>query len=54
MYLAVDAVLGVDTIPEGTPEHGLGCIHATVIVDGALVGLLDVGGLLDSVAEDAR
>ena len=52
--LAVDEVLGIDALSESTPEHGLGCIHATAIVDGALVGLLDVGALLDSVAEDAR
>jgi chemotaxis signal transduction protein len=51
--LAVDEVLGIDPLPEGSPEHGLGCIRATAIVDGALVGLLDVGALLDSVAGDA-
>jgi len=52
--LAVDEVLGIDTLSGGTPEHGLGVIDATAIVDGALVGLLDLGALLDSVAEDAR
>jgi len=52
--LAVDEVLGIDALSEGTPEPGLGCIRATTIVDGALVGLLDVGALLDSVAKDAR
>jgi purine-binding chemotaxis protein CheW len=48
--LAIDAVIDVAPLPESLPEHGLGCVSATVVVDGTLLGVLGVGALLDLAA----
>jgi purine-binding chemotaxis protein CheW len=48
--LAIDAVLDVATLPETSPESGLACVRETAVIDGALIGILDVGALLDSAA----
>jgi chemotaxis signal transduction protein len=48
--LAIAAVIDVGRLPQASPEHGLGCVGATVVVDGALLGVLDVGALLDVAA----
>jgi purine-binding chemotaxis protein CheW len=51
--LAIDEVLDVAPLPECTPEQGLGCISATTVVEGALVGVIDAGALLDAAAQGA-
>jgi chemotaxis signal transduction protein len=51
--LAVDEVLDVAPLPECTPEHGLGCVHATTVLGGTLVGIIDVETLLDVAAGGA-
>ena len=50
--LAVDEVLDVAPLPETSPEHGLRCVSATAVLDGALLGVLDVRALLDLAAGD--
>lgn len=46
--LAIDAILDVASLPETSPEEGLGWIRETAVLDGALIGVLDVGALLDA------
>jgi purine-binding chemotaxis protein CheW len=48
--LAIDEVMDVAPLGEITPEHGLGCVQATAIVDDVLLGVLDIGAVLDAVA----
>jgi purine-binding chemotaxis protein CheW len=48
--LAIDAVLDVATLPPTSPEDGLSCVRETTVIDGALIGVLDVGALLDRAA----
>jgi purine-binding chemotaxis protein CheW len=48
--LAIDAVLDVATLPQTSPEDGLACVRETTVIDGALIGVLDVGALLDRAA----
>jgi chemotaxis signal transduction protein len=48
--LAIDAVLDVATLPETSPESELACVRETAVIDGALIGVLDIGELLDTAA----
>ena len=48
--LAVDEVAGVENLPEGSEEvEGRHLVRA-VLADGALVGVVDVGSVLDAAA----
>jgi purine-binding chemotaxis protein CheW len=51
--LAIGDVLDIAPLPECTPEQGCGCVRATAVVAGALVGVIDAGTLLDTVAQGA-
>jgi purine-binding chemotaxis protein CheW len=48
--LAIGEVLDVGPLHESSPEHDVACVTATAVIDGELLGLLDVGALLDAVA----
>jgi purine-binding chemotaxis protein CheW len=48
--LAIDQVLDVAPLLENLPEDGLGCVHETAVLDGALVGVIDLAALLDAAA----
>lgn len=48
--LAIDAVLDVAALPQTSPEDGLACVLETTVIGGALIGVLDVGALLDRAA----
>jgi purine-binding chemotaxis protein CheW len=48
---AVGAVLGVDELPPAIEEVRSRNLHGGVLVDGTLVGIVDVKALLDSVQE---
>jgi purine-binding chemotaxis protein CheW len=47
---AIDEVLDVGALPESSPEKELLFVLETAVVDEVLVGLLDVGAVLDAVA----
>jgi purine-binding chemotaxis protein CheW len=44
--LAVDSVLGVAELPEATTAADSGCLAGAVLVDGDLVGVVDVDATL--------
>jgi purine-binding chemotaxis protein CheW len=46
---AIDEVLDVAALPETSPEHTLGYVRQTAVADGALLGVLDAGALLDAL-----
>jgi purine-binding chemotaxis protein CheW len=46
--LAIEEVLDVAPMPAITPEHGLGCVQATVVADDMLVGVLDIDAVLEA------
>jgi chemotaxis signal transduction protein len=48
--LAIDAVLDVAPLPGTLPDVGLGSVRATAVLDGTLIGVLDLAALLDGVA----
>jgi purine-binding chemotaxis protein CheW len=47
--LAVDSVIGVDHLPEATEEVESGHLAGASLHNGALVGVVDVPSVLDSV-----
>jgi len=47
--LAVDAVAGVEQLPEATEEVGSGHLVGAALADGALVGVIDVESVLAAV-----
>jgi purine-binding chemotaxis protein CheW len=47
--LAVDEVVDVAALPETSPEHALGYVRQTAVVDGALLGVLDARSVLDGL-----
>jgi purine-binding chemotaxis protein CheW len=47
--LAVDAVAGVEQLPEATEEVDSGHLVGAALADGALVGLIDVESVLAAV-----
>jgi len=49
--LAVDAVAGVEELGDATEETGSRHLLGATLADGALVGVVDVGSVLDAVAE---
>jgi chemotaxis signal transduction protein len=49
--LAVDSVEGVEDLPEAAEEVESPHLASAALVDGALVGVLDVGSVLDLVGE---
>jgi chemotaxis signal transduction protein len=46
--LAVEEVLGVDSLPDAREDVDSPHLSGAVLVDGALVGLVDVGTVLDA------
>jgi purine-binding chemotaxis protein CheW len=48
--LAVDSVAGVEQLPDATEEVESPHLVGAALADGALVGVVDVGSVLDSVA----
>jgi purine-binding chemotaxis protein CheW len=50
---AVDDVTGVAELPEQTEEAESPIVLGAVLADGALIGILDVAGAIDSVAVPA-
>jgi purine-binding chemotaxis protein CheW len=48
--LAIDEVLDVAALPETSPASGLDFVRETAVLSGALIGVLDVGALLDEAA----
>ena len=49
--LAVDAVAGVEELGDASEEIGSRHLLGATLADGALVGVVDVGSVLDAVAE---
>jgi purine-binding chemotaxis protein CheW len=49
--LAVDSVDGVEDLPDASEEIESAHLTGAALVDGELVGVLDVGSVLDSVGE---
>jgi purine-binding chemotaxis protein CheW len=47
--LAVDSVAGVEQLPDATEEGESRYLVGAALADGALVGVVDVGSVLDSV-----
>jgi purine-binding chemotaxis protein CheW len=47
--LVIDEVLDVGALPETSPEQELGFVQETAVLDGSLVGVLDVAALLGAV-----
>jgi chemotaxis signal transduction protein len=52
--LAVDAVVGVEELPDASEEADSPHLTGAALFDGALVGVLDVGSVLDAVEAPAR
>lgn len=46
--LAVDGLIGVTELPEVTEQPGQRFVHATAVVDGELVGVLEAGAVLEA------
>jgi purine-binding chemotaxis protein CheW len=51
--LAVDFVVGVEPLPEASEPADSPHLAGAALVDGALVGLIDLGSVLDAVQEVA-
>jgi purine-binding chemotaxis protein CheW len=49
--LAVDAVAGVEELPEASEEVDSRHLVGAALADGALVGVVDVGSVLEAVEE---
>jgi purine-binding chemotaxis protein CheW len=49
--LAVDAVAGVEELPEASEEVDSRHLAGATLADGALVGVIDVGSVLEAVEE---
>jgi len=49
--LAVDAVTGVEDLPEASEEVDSRHLAGAALADGAFVGVVDVGSMLESVEE---
>jgi purine-binding chemotaxis protein CheW len=49
--LAVDAVAGVEQLPDATEEAAAPHLTGAALAEGALVGVIDVESVLDSVEE---
>jgi purine-binding chemotaxis protein CheW len=49
--LAVGSVESVETLPEASEEVDSPHVQGAALVDGALVGVVDVGSLLDAVEQ---
>jgi purine-binding chemotaxis protein CheW len=47
--LAVDEVIGVEELPEASEEATSSHVAGAALVDGALVGLVDVPSILDAI-----
>jgi chemotaxis signal transduction protein len=46
--LAVDAIVGVESLPEASEEAESAHVIGAAVIDGSLVGLVDVGSVLDT------
>ena len=52
--LAVDEVIGVEELPEASEEVGSTHVARAALVDGSLVGVVDIPSVLDVVQESSE
>jgi chemotaxis signal transduction protein len=52
--LAIDRVIDVGPLPETEATDGFTFVHETTMVDGSLVGVIDVKALFDAVAGGSK
>jgi chemotaxis signal transduction protein len=52
--LAVEAVEGIEAVPEPSEDSASPLLSGAVLVDGELVGIVQTGALLDTLAPEER